>query len=261
MAMDMTERTLGLLIEYDGTDYAGWQTQPNAVTVQETIERALEQAFGTRCSLIGSGRTDAGVHARGQVAHTLVIGGHAIPTEKIRPALNTRLPRDIRIRDTVDVPADFHARYQPLWREYVYTVALEESVFLRRFVWHPELPYDPMLFAQAAAIFEGSHDFTTFSKHNPDTVSYLCDVSTCRVEPHADRLVVRLRADRFVYGMVRSIVGAMFDVARGKRTMGDIADALRNMDRSRGCPLAPPTGLVLNRLKYTNGLFDHHISY
>lgn len=254
-------RTLALLIEYDGTHYAGWQHQPNGLSIQEAIERAVAEAFGVMAPVVGSGRTDAGVHARGQVAHVHIEGGHDIPIDKVPIALNVRLPRDIRIRDARDVAPDFHARYGAVRREYVYTIAFEESVFHRHFAWKPDLPYDRGLLGNAARAFVGTHDFTTYSKLNADTRSYVCDVAICRVEPESDRLVIRLQADRFVYGMCRAIVGAMMDVARGKAALDHLVDRLAARDRRLQSPLAPPQGLVLNRVSYPDGIFDEHRSF
>jgi len=250
-------RPLALLIEYDGTPYAGWQNQPNGTAVQEVLEQSISQAFGVGASVVGSGRTDAGVHARGQVAHVhLPDAAHNIPIEKVSVALNTRLPRDIRIRGVEDVDADFHARYDPEWREYVYQIALEESVFTRHFAWTPDLPYDVDQLVAAAPLFEGERDFTTFSKHNPDTPSYVCNVLICRVEPGDGVLVVRIRADRFVYGMCRSIVGAMMAVARFKLSPNEIVAAFDEHDRNLQPGLAPPHGLILNHVRYPNRLFE-----
>ena len=250
-------RPLALLIEYDGTNYAGWQNQPNGTAVQEVIEGAITEAFGVRVPVVGSGRTDAGVHARGQVAHVhLPDEAHDIPTEKVRVALNTRLPRDIRIRRAAEVDEQFHARYDPEWREYVYDIAPEESVFTRHFAWTPDLPYDVDNLVAAASIFEGERDFTSFSKHNPDTSSYICNVHICRVEPGDGVLTIRIRADRFVYGMCRSIVGAMMAVARGRMSPDEILNAFDQKDRNLQPGLAPAHGLILNHVRYPNGLFE-----
>lgn len=251
-------RALALLIEYDGTSYAGWQYQANGRSVQETIEQAITETYGVTCAVVGSGRTDAGVHARGQVAHLHITDGHDVPIAKVPIALNVRLPRDIRIRDARDVDTDFHARFGATAREYVYTIAREESVFHRHFAWRPELPYDAGLLGNAARTFVGKYDFTTYSKLNANTKSYVCDVSTCRVEPESDRLVIRIRADRFVYGMCRSIVGAMMEAARGKIDPSDLSDRLAACDRRLQSPIAPAHGLILNRVSYPNGIFDEH---
>ncbi|MBU3741738.1 MAG: tRNA pseudouridine(38-40) synthase TruA [Candidatus Kapabacteria bacterium] len=254
-------RHLALLIEYDGTDYAGWQIQPNGMSVQQRIESAMFDAFGVPCGIVGSGRTDSGVHARGQVAHTRVTDGHDIPIAKIPVALNVRLPRDIRIRDAAEVDADFHARFGAIRREYVYVISREASVFHRRFAWKPEIPYDEGLLGNAAREFVGRHDMTTYSKHNHVIENHVCDITTCIVEPESDRLLIRIAADRFVYGMCRCIVGAMMDVARKKLPLHAIAEYREARDRSMQSPIAPAHGLILNRVSYANDVFSHHPSF
>jgi tRNA pseudouridine38-40 synthase len=188
---------------------------------------------------------------------------HAIPEEKIAVAINTRLPRDIRIRAARLLEAPFHARFDAVSREYEYHITMRESVFTRRFAWTPELPWKPELLAAAGTVFVGRHDFTTFSKLNEDTDSYVCTVQECTVlcspfsvlrSPFSD-VVVRIRADRFVYGMCRSIVGAMMSVARGRRTKDEIAQALAAMERSRQEVLVPPHGLVLAEVVYPTSVF------
>lgn len=254
-------RHLALLIEYDGTDYAGWQIQPNGPSIQQAVASAITAAFGVPSSVVGSGRTDSGVHARGQVAHVHIRDGHAIPIEKVCLALNMQLPKDIRIRDVQEVEASFHARYGPIRREYVYVIAREESVFHRRFAWKPEIPYDEGLLGNAAREFLGKHDMTTYSKRNSAIENYVCDVTTCRVEPESDRLVIRIAADRFVYGMCRCMVGAMMDVARKHIDLSEIADRRRALDRSLQSSIAPAHGLILNKVSYPDGLFDDHPAF
>lgn len=249
--------TLALLIEYEGTNYVGWQSQPNGQSVQQTIESAIIETFGVHQQVIGSGRTDSGVHARGQVAHVHVPDdAHQIPVHKVHVAVNTHLPRDIRVRSACEVPEEFHARFDAVSREYIYVITKQASVFSRAFAWTPELPYDSTRFAEAARVFEGLHDFTAISKHNPSTGSYMCNVESCRVEEHADRFQVRIRADRFVYGMCRAIIGTAMTVARGKIEFSDAEALLASGVRSGQAPLAPPQGLVLNHVRYRNGIFD-----
>lgn len=250
-------RALALAIEYDGTLYGGWQRQPNAVTIQEILERACGFVFGVPCSVIGSGRTDSGVHARLQVAHVHVHNGHNIPEDRIARALNANLPSDIRIRDVSTVGHDFHARYSPLWREYVYLLTQHESVFVR----HYRLPLprvcDLDILDGVLNTFVGLHDFTTFSKHNPDTESYLCHVYACALEPDNRDFLIRIRANRFVYGMCRAIVGAALDAARGAVSPDDIRTALHQHQRSLQRVLAPAHALILNRVHYPSAIFDN----
>lgn len=250
------ERVLALLVEYDGTNYGGWQRQHNRTTVQSVLEDAAALAFGRPVGVVGSGRTDAGVHGRGQVAH-IDVGGtaNAIPTEKVARAFNVRLPFDVRIRAVADVASDFHARFQATSREYVYRIAKGASVLDRHSMWFPELPYDGERLTAAAEIFVGDHDFTTFSKHNADTRHYRCRLDTCRVEDADTHWRIRLRADRFVYGMCRAIVGAMMECARGAISGDELAGRLRAADRSKLCYVAPAHGLVLNRVTYPNDPF------
>lgn len=249
---------LALLIEYEGTNYVGWQNQPNGQSIQQTIESAIKETFGVHQQVIGSGRTDSGVHARGQVAHVhLPEESHRIPIEKVYVALNTHLPRDIRVRAACEVPEEFHARFDALSREYVYVITKQASVFTRTFAWTPELPFNAARFAEATRVFEGLHDFTAISKHNPSTASYKCNVESCRVEEFDDRFLVRIRADRFVYGMCRAIIGTSMTVARGKMECSDAQTLLASGVRSGQAPLAPPQGLVLNHVRYRNGIFDN----
>jgi len=248
-------RPLALLIEYDGTHYAGWQRQPNVRTVQGVVERAVLETFGVPLQIFGSGRTDSGVHARGQVAHLRVEDGHSIPTDKVALALNTHLPADIRIRAAEEVDEDFHARYNANWREYSYTISDEHSVFYERYSWCPKLPYDHALLAASAAVFIGEHDFTTFSKLRAENRSYVCNVMNCHVDEIESGSLLRIRANRFVYSMVRSIVGTMMDVALSRKSLDEVRSALNAQDRSGCSQLAPPQGLCLTTVHYTNELF------
>jgi tRNA pseudouridine38-40 synthase len=248
-----------LLIEYDGTNYGGWQVQPGVNTVQQVMEGALAEAYGRAIGIVGSGRTDAGVHASGQVAHADLHGAN-IPLERIPIAMNVRLPKDIRVRAAANVAADFHARFDATEREYEYRIACVPSVFTRHVRWLPELPYSITTLTEAAPVFEGVHDFTTFSKLNPSRPDHRCDLRHCRVEHHGDHLIIRLRANRFVYGMVRSIVGALMDVARGRRSAQEIVDALAACDRALASPIAPAHGLTLNRVRYASTIFDEQSS-
>lgn len=247
---------LALCIEYDGTSYAGWQRQNNAVTIQECIETALMLCYGVTVNVVGAGRTDAGVHARGQVAHVSIPDtAPVIPVEKVPIALNTRLPEDIRIRAATAADHDLHARYSAMQREYVYRISTHHSVFTRKYVWTPDLPFTEDRLHDALGCFIGTHDFTPFSKHNPDTPSYICSVSECTLEKNTHELRIRIRSNRFVYGMCRAIVGAAYTVARGKTSLEDLRTALASGVRGSQMPLAPPHGLFLNRITYPIPIF------
>lgn len=247
---------IALLIEYDGTNYVGWQRQPDGISIQQTIENAISSLVGSPVTVTGAGRTDSGVHAAGQVAHAAT-GMRSVPEQKLSVAINTRLPHDIRVREARYVADDFHARFQAVSREYEYHIALSQNVFRNRYAWFPTLPYDRNLLSQAASVFIGTHDFTTFSKHNPATRSYTCTVEHCAVEPSADELIIRIRADRFVYGMCRGLVGAMMSVARGRCSIDEIRDALLAADRTFHEFSVPAHGLTLHKVYYNTQLFSN----
>jgi len=241
-----------LHLEYDGTAFAGWQIQPNTRTVQGELEAAFLKTYGLPCSVIGAGRTDAGVHARGQVAHVFLKDcANKIPEDKITKAINARLPKDVRLRNAILLKEPVHARFDATAREYSYTITTEETVFKRHFAWAPKAPFDKVFLKSAAEVFKGYHDFTTFSKFNSETKHYRCDVYDCEWnEAGENSLRLKIRADRFVYGMVRALTGAMMDVARGRRTIEDLQKSLSLKDRSLSSPLAPPEGLVLEKISF-----------
>lgn len=247
--------TLILKIEYDGTNYGGWQIQPNAPSIQREIEKVLHKLSGSHIGIVGAGRTDAGVHARGQVAHAKLVTKFPIPEKKIPFVLSSKLPDDIRIVDAKIVNYDFHARFDAIAREYSYTITLQNSVFNRLYSTLMNYKLDFNKLKKSADIFIGKHDITTFSKYNSETKSYICDVKKCNWKEISDGTWrLQIRSDRFVYGMVRSVVGAMIDIARGKRTIKDVKQALNDCDRKKVSPLAPAKGLVLEKIFYPKKL-------
>lgn len=247
-------KTLVLLVEYDGSGYGGWQTQKNSLTIQDVIEKAIRKVTGESLTVIGSGRTDAGVHARGQVASIELNCDFPIPFERIELSINSILPKDIKIRGVKLIDGRFNARFDAIARQYSYTISQVESVFTRHFSALFKYKFDFGLMQDAAYIFLGKHDFTTFSKLNRSTKSYICDISLSEWEFRENILTYNIRADRFVYGMVRAIVGVMIDVARGKRTLGEIAQALEAKNRVLSSPAAPAEGLILERTFYPENL-------
>ncbi len=261
-------KRLALLIEYDGTRYAGWQRQPQIASIQGILEDVCQATFWEESEGIatptfvinGSGRTDAGVHGRGQVAHVDIPIENRIAEEKIARALNARLPMDIRIRAAkiVDVGVNtrerFHARFGARRREYRYNLLEDYTVFRTRYAWHVRQSLQTALLQETANIFCGKHNFTSFSKHNPATENYVCTVLESawnEVEPGAWQYTIV--ADRFVYGMVRCIVGASIDAALGKRSIEELRTALAAENRELSSPLAPPEGLILWSVRYEEG--------
>ncbi|MDA3844411.1 MAG: tRNA pseudouridine(38-40) synthase TruA [Candidatus Kapabacteria bacterium] len=244
-------KTLALKIEYDGKDFSGWQIQPEQRTVQGEIMKVLAYYCGEEVNLPGSGRTDAGVHARGQVAHAVLTEQFRIPENKIIQVMNSRLPDDIVISGARLLDTEFHSRFDAVKREYIYRICSDESVADRRFTNHVQHQVKLEKLQASADIFLGEHDFTAFSKHNPQTASYVCNVDICKWTQIDERSYqLRIRANRFVYGMVRAVTGAMLEISRGKNTIEETRAMLEAQDRNAITYLAPAKGLTLEKIYY-----------
>jgi len=248
-----------LKVEYDGTNYSGWQRQKNGLSIQHVIEQALYRLTGHDIHVLGSGRTDAGVHAKGQVAHFKTTDEvFSVPDSKVVRAINSRLPKDVRIISHCLADASFHCTRDAVYREYSYTLTNHESVFERHFATFYPYPFSVEKLMSSNTLFAGEHDFTSFSKKNPSTLSYICNVKNCAWQQINDStFVLRIGANRFVYGMVRSIVGAMLEYSRGTLTSEEIKQLLHNPERiatKKRAPLAPPEGLVLEKVEYPDHL-------
>jgi tRNA pseudouridine38-40 synthase len=234
-----------LTIAYDGTGYGGWQRQPNTVTVQELVEKALEKVLGSRFTVHGSGRTDAGVHARAQVA-SVTLTTHHSPLTLLR-ALNANLPDDIRILRVQEVDASFHARFSARKKEYRYQVdcGAVADPFLRCHSWHHPRPLDLVAMRRAARLLKGRRDFSALAaksdRHPVRTISKLT------LTKQGDLLTIAVTADGFLYKMVRSIVGALVKVGEGKMTVEELT-AMRK--RTALVETAPAHGLFLWQVWY-----------
>lgn len=249
-------KTVVLRIAFDGTNYSGMQNQRSAPSVQQELERAFRETTGYHCHVIAAGRTDAGVHARGMVVHARVRDDWGIEQKKIAIAINSRLPKDIRVNGAQLRDDDvFHARFDAIGREYSYTLRTREDPLTRLYSWQTRYILDADVLHNSAEVFRGVHNFTTFSKNNEEIHSYICNVITCEwetVNPLTFRL--HIRANRFVYGMVRSLVGAMVDAARGKRSIDNLRTSLAACDRRFVSPLAPAEGLIFEAAYYPDEL-------
>lgn len=241
-------RTLKLTIEYDGTDFVGWQSQVNGRAVQDEIERVLRQVLGEDVRIAGAGRTDSGVHARGQVASCIT--GSALATSKIFSALNGLIPDDIAIHSVEEVPKAFHARFDAVSREYSYTIALEPQAIDRRTSWFVKYPLSRDLLHAVAAQIPGRHDFTSFCKHEAEVENRVCSVIRSVWEERGSGMIYHIVADRFVHGMVRVLVGTMVDIARGHFSPDAYPAILEKRDRRAAGTAAPAHGLVLERVEY-----------
>jgi len=243
-------RNVILTIEYDGTDYAGWQIQPNGKSIQETVQKAIAEITGEPdIGLIGSGRTDAGVHAREQVANFKTRS--TIPAADLVHAINTKLPEDIAVIDADDAPEDFHARYSAKWKMYRYTILNRpvRSPMRRRDALFIRKPLDVDAMRAAAQRLVGEHDFAAFQS-KPNGKPTVRTIRLSGIEQTGPEINVYLAANGFLYNMVRAIVGTLLEVGHGKRTPESITDLIASADRSAAGPTAPPQGLCLMEVKY-----------
>lgn len=238
-----------LTIEYVGTRYSGWQAQRNARTVAGELLEAVRAATGGEAlELMGSGRTDAGVHAVAQVAHLDLAASHDPRT--LRYALNDALPADIHVLGIARVDPRFHARHAATARQYLYQVSRRRTAFAKPFVWWVKDELDAERMAAAAPAFEGRHDYRSFCDRDPALGSTLVHVERCRAERHGPLLLIRVRASHFLWRQVRRMVGVLVEVGRGTFAPSDVAAFLESDSREPARFTAPPSGLFLERVDY-----------
>ncbi|MFH1731334.1 MAG: tRNA pseudouridine(38-40) synthase TruA [Planctomycetota bacterium] len=248
--MTQPGRNVKLTIEYDGTNYAGWQVQPNGTGVQEVVQDAIARITGeTAVKLIGSGRTDAGVHAAGQAANFMTDSN--IPAGDLVHAINSKLPDDVAIVGAEDVPADFHARYSAKSKTYRYSILnravrgpLERSRchFVRK-------KLDVAAMREAAKSFVGEHDFAAFQS-KPDGKSSVRRITKLDIEANGEKIDISVAANGFLYNMVRAIAGTLIEVGLGARPPGSITELIGSRDRAAAGPTAPAHGLCLMKVEY-----------
>jgi len=246
-----SRRNLRLLLEYDGTRYHGWQRQADAVTIQQTLEEALGRLTGEQVILIGSGRTDAGVHALGQVASFRT--NSTIPLKAFHDGLNSMLPADIAVLEAADVPPEFQARKSARGKTYEYRILKRptRSPLQRHYAWWIAQPLDLAALAAAAAVLPGEHDFTAFRASGSDNINPVRRVSAAAWREEAGGwLKFTITATGFLRGMVRSLVGTMVEVGRGKAPPTRMAELLASGARHLAGPTAPPQGLYLVEVFY-----------
>lgn len=241
-------RNIRLVLEYDGTGFAGWQRQADARTVQAEVENALRQLTQLQTGVIGAGRTDAGVHARGQVANFRTESG--LQMYEFQNGLNALLPEDVVVLAAEEVPLEFHARYSARAREYSYAITRRPTALLRNRAWFVkyDLTLDAMRWAAASII--GTHSFEAFCKANADVEHHRCTVEAASWSADDHSLRFEIRADRFLHGMVRALVGTMVDVGRGYTPLDRFVKLLESTERSAAGMSAPAAGLTLEHVTY-----------
>jgi tRNA pseudouridine38-40 synthase len=237
-----------LTLEYDGTDYVGWQFQTNGRSVQEEIEKAIKQILQVDLRITGGGRTDAGAHARGQVASFFI--DREVEISSLQKSLNSVLPRDIVVRSSSLVPMDFNARYSAKSRRYRYYISPNPTAIQRHYCWHVFFRLDFKLLKQCAEKIIGEHDFQSFSKLNTDSKHYRCIVSKADWCENNEMLEFEITANRFLYGMVRALVGTMVNVGKGSNTVIDFGTILEAKKRAAAGISAPAKGLFLEEIIY-----------
>ena len=246
-------RNIKLVLAYDGSAYRGWQRQSSAPTVQGVLEAALKRILSEAVTVIGSGRTDAGVHALAQTCH--FITHTKLPVETLRRALNALLPQDVFIREATDAPAEFHARYAARSKIYEYRIwnREEPDLFARNTLWQIRAPLNRERMAEALSFLPGTHDFAAFRSAGSGNRNPVRTVSQARLtDGEQGVLAIRLEADGFLRHMVRNIVGTLVRVGLGKLDPVEFAEILRSRDRQKAEVKAPPQGLFLVAVRYSS---------
>ncbi|MEW5975751.1 MAG: tRNA pseudouridine(38-40) synthase TruA [Acidobacteriota bacterium] len=240
--------TWKLTLEYKGTRYQGWQEQPNARTIQGELRAAAEEFFQDKVDIGGSGRTDAGVHALAQVAHLRSVRKH--PAEQVRLSLNDKLPSDIHILSLEPAPERFHARHSATMRSYLYQISKRRTAFAKEFVWWAKPALDLARMHDCAQLFEGRHDFWSFTERPQEQGSTVVVVDQVRIVECGELILVRTVASHFLWKMVRRLVGVMIQVAAGTLEPDRVQSFLVSQSKEVGQWTAPPSGLFLERVLY-----------
>jgi tRNA pseudouridine38-40 synthase len=244
-------RNIKLIIEYDGTNYLGWQKQPRGITVQEALQSTLEKILKDKVNLIGSGRTDSGVHALAQVANFKT--NSTMTTKQFQKALNSFLPKDIIVRDAQEVDLDFHSQYHAKSKIYVYKILNRSypSALRRSRVWFVPHKLNYSLMRVASKLLLGKHDFKAFTLKNTDASSTLRTVLKVGLEEKAASTVeFEIEATGFLKRMVRLIVGTLVQVGKEKVSVAEFKDMLDGGQKNRFARSAPPSGLFLKEVRY-----------
>jgi tRNA pseudouridine38-40 synthase len=243
--------TWKLIVEYDGTDFCGWQRQPNGPTVQETLEKALEQLHsGDPIRATAAGRTDAGVHARGQAVS--VTTPRVLVQNSYERGVNTFLPPTIAVRHVAPVPDGFDARRWARGKRYAYRILRSRfrSPLRDRFTWQVHSPLNLQAMREAATVLVGRHDFSSFRASNCEAQTTIREMRRVQLHEEGEELVLTFEATAFLKNMVRSLTGTLVEVGMGRRPPDSMAALLRASDRTAAGPTAPPQGLSLEEVFY-----------
>lgn len=243
-------RNIKLIIEFDGSNFCGWQRQPQGRTVQKVVETAIFKATGENIMINGSSRTDAGVHAREMVANFFT--NSTIPGDKFREAINTRLPEDVSIVKSEEVDKEFHARYSSKGKTYSYTIVnrYERLSLGHQYLYHYRYELDINAMRKACKYFIGSHDFRAFMSPGSSIKTTVRNIQELYIQQNKDEIKIFITADGFLYNMVRIIVGTLLKVGNGKLEAENIEDIIIEGNRKRAGMCVPPNGLILEKVFY-----------
>ena len=239
-----------LEIQYKGTNYSGWQIQENAITVQQVISESINTIVREKINLIGSGRTDTGVHALGQVANFRI--GSELDESKFLYSLNSILPDDISVKSLQKVNYDFHARFSAIKRSYFYLISLSKSPFYYDYSYHVNW-IDSQFVDEAnrkSKVITGNHDFTSFAKKNSDVNNHMCEIFNIHWKKSGEIVYFYIESNRFLHGMVRAIAGTIIDAIRLNKPDDCLIDILNKKNRAEAGKAVPAKGLFLYRIKY-----------
>ena len=243
-------RNIKLVIEYDGTNYAGWQRQNDVPTIQGKVENAISKITSEVVQIIGCSRTDAGVHAKGYIANFYT--SSRIQEKKFKAAINSRLPKDIIILDSSEVEEAFHSRYNSKGKTYSYTIlnSVDSIAIGKDYVYHYKYPLNVDKMQKGAKYLLGKHDFSTFKSMGSSVKTSVRTVTELNVIKDGNLIRIYASADGFLYNMVRIMVGTLIDVGSGKTNPETVSEILMAKDRSRARVCAPPQGLCLEKVYY-----------
>ena len=241
-----------LEISYNGSTFHGWQFQPNAITVQETIENALKTLLKEEIKIVGAGRTDTGVHAKHMCAHFDY--SNEFELGELKDNLNSFLNQEIYIKDIYRVDKEAHARFSATSREYEYYISLVKDVFNYKTSHLIQQDLNIKKMNQAISIIKDYEDFEAFSKSKTDVKTYLCNIISCSIIEKENMLIFRIKANRFLRNMVRAIVGTILEVGLGKISLEEVHNIIKSKDRSKAGPSMPAHALFLTNIEYPSNI-------
>lgn len=241
-------------ISYKGTNYHGWQAQPNATTVQEVLNKSLQTLYSQSIETLGSGRTDTGVHAKMQIVHADLPAKYTV--QELIQKLNGVLPDDIVVNNVLQVQSDSHARFSALSRGYEYHISFRKSPFGKNESYFLSRVPDADLINQGCELLLGEHDFTSFSKVKTDVNNFRCTIHKAKWQQNDDYAVFYVSANRFLRGMVRALVGTLLDLGFKKITLEEFKAIINAQNRSEAGQSVPPQGLYLCDVRYPEDIFN-----